>query len=82
MEKVRAKFKCISERKFEGWTANRDDAKPFFYDYKFTAVFNGGEENKKFFAATPSGEISLTTVASSMFTPGREYYIDFTEAEF
>jgi len=41
-------------------------------------------ENKKFWEATPSGEIKLGTVnleAAKHFELGAEYYIDFTKAE-
>jgi len=43
-----------------------------------------GTENKKFWDATPSGEIKLGTVnpeAAQEFELGQEYYIDFTKVE-
>jgi hypothetical protein len=43
-----------------------------------------GTENKKFWDATPSGELRLGTVnaaAAAHFKPGREYYLDFTAAD-
>ena len=42
-----------------------------------------GEENRKFFAATPYGSINLGCVnksASEQFVLGAEYYVDFTPA--
>lgn len=42
------------------------------------------EENRKFYAATPSGEIKLGTVnaeAAACFDLGKEFYVDFTPAE-
>jgi NAD/NADP transhydrogenase beta subunit len=42
-----------------------------------------GIENKLFYAATPSGEITMRVVnpdAAKQFTPGKCYYVDFTEA--
>lgn len=44
---------------------------------------NPDSENGRFYAATPAGEMKLTTVngkAAELFVPGREYYIDFSEA--
>jgi hypothetical protein len=50
---------------------------------KLTAVTSGSPENAQFFAYTPSGAISLSTVntnASAQFEVGKEYYVDFTPA--
>jgi hypothetical protein len=47
------------------------------------AVTSGSEENKAFFKATPSAEMSLATVneeAAAQFTVGGEFYVDFTPA--
>jgi hypothetical protein len=43
-----------------------------------------GSENKRFWDASPSGEIRLGTVNPSaweQFELGKEYYVDFTKAE-
>lgn len=48
-----------------------------------SAVVDGSQENKEFFAATPSGTISLyilNTDARARFTEGADYYVDFTAA--
>ena len=79
-EQIRAKFKCVSEKKFEGW-GQSGEAKPFFYDYEFQPVSSGSEENKRFFAATPAGKLNLSTLKSGMFDVGREYYLDFIPEE-
>lgn len=47
-------------------------------------VSGGTDENKKFWEATPSGEIKLGTVnaaAAAAFDLEGEYYVDFTKAE-
>lgn len=47
-------------------------------------VIDGSEENKKFFMYTPYGKIEMGTInedAIKEFTPGREFYVDFTPAE-
>lgn len=46
-------------------------------------VTDGSEENKQFYAYTPSGEIRLGTVnaaAAAMFDLGKSYYVDFIPA--
>jgi hypothetical protein len=74
---VRAKFKCNELIKRTGW----EKENPFLYAAKFSAVSSGSEENKSFFAATPSGNIEVSTVKNDVFEVGKEYYIDFTPAE-
>lgn len=71
--RVRAKFKCHSMAKRTGWGGT-----PFHYDYKFSAVTDNNPENSSFFAATPSGEVTLTAVKDDLFEVGREYYLDFS----
>jgi hypothetical protein len=46
-------------------------------------VTSGSDENKAFYKWTPGGSIELSTVnteASKQFDPGKEFYVDFTEA--
>lgn len=46
-------------------------------------VYSGSEENKQFFAATPGGSIQLNVInpsAFAVFEHGKEFYVDFTEA--
>ena len=76
---VRAKFlvKTISESKH--W----DASKPNIKSIELVPVTSGSEENKAFYAATPSGNINLFTInydAASQFVIGAEYYLDFTPA--
>lgn len=75
METVRCKFRCVSVTKYvSGWEDH-----PVHYNYKFSVVSSGSEENKKFFAATPSGEITLSALKDDLFDIG-QYYVDFTPA--
>lgn len=50
---------------------------------KLYPVSGGGDENKAFFASTPTGSIELGAVnleAANQFELNKEYYIDFTPA--
>ena len=70
---VRAKFKCDFVQKFEDTAI-----------VSLLPVTNGSEENKKFYKWTPGGSIGLNVVShetANRFVPGKEYYVDFTEAE-
>ncbi len=47
-------------------------------------VVDGSQENKAFFAATPSGKIELSILndlAASQLLVGEEYYVDFIPAK-
>lgn len=75
---VKAKFKVTGVTKRQGWGDN-----PFVWDIKLNPVVGNTEENKSFYAATPSGEITLGTVnenAANAFEPGKDYYVTFEEA--
>lgn len=70
---VRAKFKVVKVTETEGGlkTAN------------LQPVMGGSDENKEFFKWTPTGAIDLGTMnpaAADQFTPGKEFYVDFTPA--
>jgi hypothetical protein len=46
-------------------------------------VTSGSVENESFFKWTPGGEIKLSTLnaeAAKEFVPGKQFYVDFTEA--
>lgn len=72
---IRAKFYCSS------MTIIPDKTKGKLYNYKFSPVISGSEENKNFFAYTPSGVVELNSIVEDQFIPGKEYYIDFKLAE-
>lgn len=89
---MRAKFRCLEVT--HRYSHTSDPGTPGEIDHrhyrvKLAPVYankNGAtcEENKRFYAATPSGELVMEVVsaaAAAHFTPGRAYYIDFTEAD-
>lgn len=75
---TRAKVTCVSVRRYQGWGAT---PAPMFYEAEFLPVTGGSPENDEFFASTPSGQLKLSTIRDDHFTPGKSYYVDFTEAE-
>lgn len=77
---MRCKVKCVSvtKRLDTCWDPiSQKSGERFVYDAKFYPVSGGSEENKRFFASTPSGNIELSTIREDEFVPGKEYYIDF-----
>jgi hypothetical protein len=77
---MRCKVKCVSvtKRLDQSWDSlTQKSYERFVYDAKFYPVSGGSEENKRFFASTPSGNIELSTIREDEFVPGKEYYIDF-----
>jgi hypothetical protein len=81
---VRAKFAVNSIERFN--TSVYADGKSTIKEcqnIKLSAVCGNSDENKQFFASTPSGQLQLGTVnveAAAKFELGKEYYIDFTPA--
>lgn len=74
MSTVRAKFKVASVTESEGGLKTAT----------LHPVTSGSPENAEFFKWTPSGQIQLGTInpaAAEQFTPGRQFYVDFTQAE-
>ena len=95
---VRAKFRCLEVTKRFSHTeapsvhnGNAPEHDVFNYRVKLVPVFGTKkgasadcQENKAFYAATPSGEFTLemlSETAAASFRPGQAYYIDFTEAD-
>lgn len=46
----------------------------------FQACYTGSKENEEFFLLTPCVNFDLQTMKEQNFVPGKEYYIDITEA--
>ncbi|HDR9026933.1 TPA: hypothetical protein QDB14_001103 [Burkholderia vietnamiensis] len=80
MTKVRAKFKVTQLSQREHW----DKQKGSIHDIQLQPVVSGSDENERFYAATPGGQISLSTVnddAARQFRLGAEVYVDFSPAD-
>lgn len=69
---IKAKFRCDSVMKFvNGETV------------ELHPVVSGSDENKEWSKYTPTGTVSMTITtegAVNSFVPGKEYYLEFTEA--
>jgi hypothetical protein len=77
---VRAKFRVNCVQPFTD-----QSGKPNGYRVDLAPVYdsNPESENAKFYSATPWGQITLGTMnpaAAEQFTPGAEFYVDFTPA--
>jgi hypothetical protein len=48
-----------------------------YFTYRFHAVYSGSEENKAFWEATPSGDLTLSSAKPGLFEKDQEYYLDF-----
>jgi hypothetical protein len=68
-------FECVSVTKRKGWSGHA-----ILHDAEFMAVQSGSDENKSFFAATPSGSLKVTMVVPDVFEVGKLYYLDISEA--
>lgn len=69
---VRAKFRCNSVQTFANGQRN----------YAFSAMHDTSTpENARFTRYTPSGALNFTVDNPAVeFTPGEDYYLDFTPA--
>ena len=72
---IKAKFRCNEIGKSVGWGGAE-----FVYKAKLSVVYGTSEENKEFFASTPSGDITIGTIRDDMFEAGEEYYVYFEKA--
>lgn len=71
---IRCKFYCESKTERKHW----DKEKGSLWDYNFNPVSGGSPENDEFWAATPGGNLKLTSVLSNAFEVGNEYYLDIS----
>lgn len=80
---TRCKFRCVSVTQREGsvWGEDGKGCKlGIVHDASFVAVTGGSEENQKFFASTPSGNLNVATVRENQFQVGKYYYLTIEEA--
>lgn len=70
---TRCKFECVSVRKSKFWGEVK-----YVYEYEFNVVIGGSEENKAFFASTPTGKLTFQAVKDSLFEPGQLVYLDIS----
>lgn len=73
---TRAKFYVVSRTELHGSTLS--------YVVKMNPVISGSKENESFYKWTPSGSLELGTInaeVAEQFKPGKQFYLDFTEAE-
>jgi len=78
---VRAKFRVNNVQPF---TDQSGKASGYRIDLHPVYDSNPESENAKFFNATPWGQITLGVMnptAAEQFTPGAEFYVDFTAAK-
>lgn len=66
---TRCKVFCNTVEKVEGG-----------FKANFQACYSGSKENEDFFHLTPCINFDLQTLKEQSFIPGKEYYIDITEA--
>ena len=81
---VRAKVLCSSVTRRQTSVYDPEisgSRQAFVFDARFFPVAGDTEENKRFFASTPGGDIQLTTMREELFEPGKSYYLDFIPVE-
>lgn len=79
---ARTKFSCTGNLAVPNDSSNAEAGST--HSVSFSPVVTGSEENEQFFAATPSGALTLSVVnpeVASAFEVGKEYYLDITSAE-
>jgi hypothetical protein len=81
---TRAKFVLVSKTEQIGYHYENGKSTPEIHvTCNFQVVSSGSDENKSFFASTPSGEIKLNLArkeVADQFQLQKEYYVDFSPA--
>lgn len=72
---TRCKFTCTSVQKNQA-----QGVKEVTHGANLEVVYGGSDENKKFYATTPTGNLSLNGMKEQPFVQGKQYYLDITEA--
>lgn len=78
MSEVRAKFVVCSISRSQYYRNHGE-----MQTIKLTPVTDGSDEDKRFYASTPTGSIELGVLnkeAGDRFELGATYYVDFTKA--
>lgn len=78
---TRCKFTCasVTKRLSSSYNPTTKEYDPrVVFDFQFQVVCSGSEENKAFFASTPTGMIQVSTCSEESFALGQEHYVDFT----
>jgi len=80
---VRCKFTCQSVTMSVGYIYKPavGSERKMVYSYEFSVVTADSPENAVFFASTPSGSLKVTAIKNDLFIPGKEYYLDLSEAQ-
>lgn len=73
---VRAKFTVQQITRRHGKSENQE-----VHTVEMWPVTGGCDENKYFFASTPTGKIELGTIKPNLFELNKTYYVDFTPAD-
>ena len=77
---VRCKFTCTSKREYRGWCNGQINVPQFEYEFAVVTGTGASDEDKRFFAATPSGSLKLSTVLDGSFEVGQTYFVDLQQA--
>lgn len=83
MASVRAKFKVVAVETYETPAGSARVKLCPVHSSLINGTWVVNEENKSFWQATPSGELTMqinNPEAAKKFKPGQEYYLDFTLA--
>lgn len=78
---TRCKAICSNVSAYLGTVWDEHGQNPTYgklHKYEFYAVTSGSDENKRFYASTPSLNMTVSCVRDDAFELGKEYYLDFS----